>query len=131
MIPSTEMAQRIGKLFNRRPTTHWSPPEVKQYKRLIKDGWLSQDQDIELIERYYQYQRNRGDLGIHRRDLKTFLNNFPGEVDRAYAWAEKHKPRKKVVQPTAKEAKTSDELWEKIGKNAREHLANFRRNCGR
>jgi hypothetical protein len=125
------MAQRIGRLFNRRPSTHWSSPEVKQYKRLVKDGWLTTDQDIELIERYYACQREKGDAGIHRRDLKTFLNNFPGEMDRAHAWKERSRPKKKFVAfPQKKEPRTSDEECKKIGEHAREQLDAFRKSYG-
>ncbi len=85
MIPTTEISKRISALFNRRLTTAWSQKEVTRYRQLVKDKIL-QDDDMELIERYYVYQRRKGDKGIHRRDLYTFLNNFSGELDRARAW---------------------------------------------
>ena len=77
--------QRIATLFGRRNTTAWSEKEVRRYKVLVKDGYLT-NEDMDLIERYYAFQRRKGDKGIHRRDLYTFLNNFPGELDRARAW---------------------------------------------
>ncbi len=85
MIPTTEIAKRISSLFARRLSTAWSEKEVRRFKILVKEGILSLD-DLELIERYYAFQRRRGDSGIHRRDLYTFLNNFSGELDRARAW---------------------------------------------
>jgi len=101
MIPTTETAQRITILFKRRLNTHWSDKEVKRYRQLVKDKYLTNVDDIDLIERYYVYQRKKGDLGIHRRDLYTFLNNFAGELDRARAWDEalraKQRDRKSVV----------------------------------
>jgi hypothetical protein len=37
-----------------------------------------------------------GDDGRHRRDLLTFLNNLPGEIDRAREWESKRKPVQKT-----------------------------------
>ncbi len=42
-------------------------------------------ESLDLIERYYAVERAKGDEGIHRRDMLTFLNNFTGELDRANA----------------------------------------------
>jgi len=81
-IPTTESAKRIASLFARRLTTAWSEKEVKAFKSL---GDVAPD-DLAAIERYYAVERAKGpDAGRHRRDLLTFLNNFPGEVDRARA----------------------------------------------
>jgi hypothetical protein len=66
---------------------------VKRYRQLIKDQVLS-DSALELIGRYYVYQRKK-ENGIHRRDLYTFLNNFAGELDRAQAWDEDMRERLK------------------------------------
>lgn len=93
MIPSTDTAKRIAILFKRRLDTHWSEKEVKRYRQLIKDQVMS-DSALELIGRYYVYQRKQ-EKGIHRRDLYTFLNNFAGELDRAQAWDEDMRERLK------------------------------------
>lgn len=80
--PTTETAQRIARLFNRRLTTAWSEKEVRAFKAL---GEIAAD-DLDAVERYYAQERAKGpEAGRHRRDLLTFLNNFPGEVDRARA----------------------------------------------
>lgn len=80
-IPETEEARRVGKLFNRRESTPWDEKDVKQYKKLVKAGVMT-DENLTLLEGYYAAERSKGD-GIHRRSLATFLNNFQGEIDRA------------------------------------------------
>ena len=84
-VPTTRTAQRIATLFNRRLTTPWSVPEIKAFKACghIADAMLA------LIEKYYASERAKGEMGIHRRDLCTFLNNWRGELDRAMAFASK------------------------------------------
>lgn len=102
-IPTTPLALRIAVLFRRRPTTPWSDKEYRQYKKLFKAGSFNSLADLELIEQFYAFERKRGDNGIHRRDLATFLNNFPGELDRATHWRERHPikqpPRKIIPMP--------------------------------
>lgn len=78
-LPTTETALRISALYNRKPTTAWSPKEVRAFKAI---GKIDHD-DLELVCRYTEFERVKGDNGRHRRDLATFLNNFTGELDRA------------------------------------------------
>lgn len=78
-IPTTPHALRIAALFHRRPTTPWSEKEYTAFRRIAAIS----DEDMDAIERYYAAERAKGDDGRHRRDLKTFLNNFNGELDRA------------------------------------------------
>lgn len=82
-VPTTRTAQRIATLFNRRLTTPWSVAEIKSFKAC---GNVT-DAELELVEKYYASERAKGELGIHRRDLCTFLNNWRGELDRARAFA--------------------------------------------
>lgn len=77
--PTSEPAKRIAGLFRRRLTTAWAYKEIKAFKDI---GEINID-DLEMIESYYERERAKGINGIHRRDLYTFLNNFPGELDRA------------------------------------------------
>lgn len=84
-VPTTRTAQRIATLFNRRLTTPWSVAEIKSFKAC---GNIA-DAELELVEKYYASERAKGELGIHRRDLCTFLNNWRGELDRARAFASK------------------------------------------
>lgn len=83
-VPTTRTAQRIATLFNRRLTTPWSVQEIKAFKAC---GHIA-DADLELVEKYYASERAKGELGIHRRDLCTFLNNWRGELDRAMAFSQ-------------------------------------------
>ncbi len=129
MIPTTEIAKRIATLFRRRMDTHWSEKEVKRYRQLIKDQVMS-DEALELIGRYYVYQRKK-ENGIHRRDLYTFLNNFAGELDRAQAWDEEMRERLKRKERRPLESDNglkpaSDEDWKRIGELARQELERFK-----
>lgn len=81
-LPSSEPAKRIATLFHRRLTTPWSEKEIRSFKKLLPIDL----EELELLEGYYAAEREKGDEGIHRRDLFTFLNNWRGEMDRANAW---------------------------------------------
>ncbi len=129
MIPTTEIAKRISTLFRRRLDTHWSEKEVRQYKRLIKDNVLKDCEQLDLIERYYVYQRKK-ENGIHRRDLYTFLNNFAGELDRARAWDEEMRERaKRRFRKPLEDAgllPTDEKEWERISELAKSELQRFK-----
>jgi len=79
--PTTPQALRIASLFNRRSSTAWSAKEIRAFKAMGKVD----PEDLELVCRYTENERRKGNDGRHRRDLLTFLNNFPGELDRARA----------------------------------------------
>lgn len=89
-IPTTPVARRIAALVKRRPTTPWSDRELRQYKTLFKAGCFNALADLELLEQFYAFQHKRGDDGVHRRDLLTLLNRWPGELDKATLWRERH-----------------------------------------
>ncbi len=130
MITTTEIPDRIARLFNRRPLTPWSEKEVRRYKQLVKDKVLTGVNDLELIERYYVYQRKR-ENGIHRRDLYTFLNNFSGELDRARAWDEEIRERlkrkvRRPLDPEDNEKATSDVDWKHIADLAKAEMQRFK-----
>ncbi len=130
MIPSTDTAKRIAILFKRRLDTHWSEKEVKRYRQLIKDHVMS-DEALELIGRYYVYQRKK-ENGIHRRDLYTFLNNFAGELDRAQAWDEEQRERLKRKERRPLESdngmkSVDDAEFQRLGELARQELERFKK----
>lgn len=77
-----DLAQRIGRLFKRKPTTRWTEKELKALKANVAG---SAEEDISLIEEYYSAEIESSS-DIRRRDVQTLLNNWPGEVDRARAW---------------------------------------------
>lgn len=109
-VPTTPLARRIAALVKRRPTTPWSDKEERQYKKLFKAGCFNSLPDLELLEQFYAFQHKRGDDGIHRRDLLTLLNKWPGELDKATLWRERHPlkppPRKIIPMPLVKTAET-------------------------
>ena len=78
-VPTTPQAIRIASLYRRRLTTPWSTKEIRSYKAI---GAIDPE-DLELVCRYTEAERAKGDNGRHRRDLATFLNNYHGELDRA------------------------------------------------
>ncbi len=129
MIPSTDTAKRISTLFKRRLDTHWSEKEVKRYRQLVKDQVMS-DEALELIGRYYVYQRKK-ENGIHRRDLYTFLNNFAGELDRAQAWNEEmiERLKRKESRPLDFDdglKPVDDAEFQRLGDLAKKELERFR-----
>ncbi len=129
MIPTTYTAKRISTLFRRRLDTSWSEKEVKQYRRLAKDNLMTPE-NLELLERYYVYQRKK-ENGIHRRDLYTFLNNFAGELDRAQAWDEEQRERlkRKVRRPLDADdglKPVDDSEFQRLGDLARKELERFK-----
>jgi len=95
---TTAYALRVGAIFRRKPGTFWSEKEVKRFKTLLPFN----AQDFAIVERYYARQWPPcSDRNMLRHDLYTFLNNYPGEVDRARVWCEAHPiapPPKKVVK---------------------------------
>lgn len=79
---SSQFKSRLSRMFNRRESTVWSEKEIRQFKALLKQGHITPE-NLSLLERYYSQEKAKGEKGIHRRDLLTFLNNFTGELDRA------------------------------------------------
>jgi hypothetical protein len=75
---NTPLMIRLGRFFNRRPTTRWSPSERKALKKLIPID----TEDLELLERYYLEVIPQVE-DYRRRDLETLLNNWTKEIDRA------------------------------------------------
>lgn len=65
---------RLGKIFNRKPTTAWSAKETLAWKAITP---IDPD-DIGLVERFHATPGT-----FHRKDLLTLLNNWNAEVDRA------------------------------------------------
>ena len=83
--------QRLGNLYNRRPSTVWTAKEKRAFAAICPID----ENDISMVERYYAAERKKGAQGIHRRDLQTLLNNWPGEVDRARAYCKRFEFRKR------------------------------------
>ena len=77
MSPDLEAFRlRIGAMVRRRPTTHWSPKEIKALKEVFELN--TPEEDILLVEARY-----KSDDKYLRRDAMALLNNWNGEVDKA------------------------------------------------
>jgi hypothetical protein len=124
-----ELQQAVAMLFNRRLGTMWSDKELKAFNRLITLGCLNDLEQIRVVSRYYGFERRKGQKGIYRRDLYTFLNNFNGELDRAMAWAEtnpinrNHSKNFGQIQPKSEQ---SDEEWQRISAQAKVEFERFK-----
>lgn len=82
-LPTSDAAKRLSLLFHRRLTTEWDEKEIKAFKKSAPFDL----QELELVCRYTESERKRGESGMHRRDLVTLLNNVKTEQDRAREWA--------------------------------------------
>lgn len=90
-VPTTDQSRRIARVFHRNLTTRWSKKEVEAYQQI---GTVPEE-DLAALERYYAANwPPKRNVNILRHNLITFLNNFPGEVDRAKAMKEKPKSNK-------------------------------------
>ena len=87
-----ELLQRVKRMFRRRPSTPLDVAEQRAWKRakpvlesLSEDEW-------QLLE--WAYSRTSGEAFKYRRkDMATFLNNVNGELDRAYIWKGRSRPK--------------------------------------
>lgn len=96
----SDLALRLGRLFRRKPETLWMEKEIRQFKKLYRQGCFKNLDDLTLVEQWYAYERKQP-VGYHRRRLYQFLNNFQGELDSAREWREKHPLKstpKKIIQ---------------------------------
>lgn len=81
----TPVQIRIAGWFRRKESYRWSDDEVKSFRKLEPS-----EEDLNLLEFYYTYP-HPADEDYRRRDLKTLLNNWSGELDRARRFEAKHK----------------------------------------
>ncbi len=129
MTPTTRPSRLIHTLYNRHPTTEWADREVRAYKKIAKayPSEIYLIRDIELISKYYVSERKKGEKGIHRRDLLTFLNNFSGELDRAREWQSRFsKTRSDSPQPKPHLNRSTDEDYQRAGLLAKQEIARLR-----
>jgi hypothetical protein len=77
LVPDVEAFRlRVGALVKRRPTTHWSPKEIKALKEVF--DFNTPEEDLVALEARYQ-----SDDKYLRRELMTLLNNWNGEIDKS------------------------------------------------
>lgn len=82
--PTSEDAKAVATLFHRPHDRPWSDAEITLFRTARKTGAFTTE-NMKLITKYYERERGKNDDGVHRRDLKTFLSNAGGELDRAKA----------------------------------------------
>ena len=100
--PTKPFSKRIADLFRRKHTTEWSDKEIAAYRKLTAyPDEASMSAEMDMLDAYYKSERAKGEKGIHRRDLQTFLNNFQGELDRARAFWETRQKRLTRFDPPA------------------------------
>lgn len=88
-LPTSPEAITLAEIFHRKATTPWTAVETRKFKSLMP---IDPD-DLKSLKEYYDdnWPPER-DVNVLRHDLKTLLNNFPGEVDRAKVWESKPIP---------------------------------------
>lgn len=98
--PSSKEAKLLARLFHREETDKWSSSEVTAFKA----RWPFDFPTLQLVARYTQEERKKGDSGkdrgIHKRSLLALLNEFQTEVDRAREWAKRNpQTAAKIIKP--------------------------------
>jgi hypothetical protein len=73
---------RVGSFFNRQPSTRWDAKERKALKALEP----IEEEDLKLLERWFQQIQEPGEEIYRRKKLITLLNNWNGEVDTANSY---------------------------------------------
>ena len=69
----------VNSLFHRKSTTYWSKKELDALKTIADVS----TEDRLCLQKYYNPSNHPNGKDYRRRDVATFLNNFPGELDRA------------------------------------------------
>ena len=72
--PLDEQKLEVGSWFGRRPSTQWSAKELTAWKAIHPDDLA---EGIAILKAPYAAQEK-----FCRKDLKTLLNNWQGEIDR-------------------------------------------------
>ena len=129
--PTAPDAIRIAALFLRSPDKEWSDAEKSLFLK-ARSRKVFTEENLAALERYYHAERAKGDEGRQRRDLKTFLNNVDGEIDRAMTvkpsngQALQWTPSNVVKLPPQ-----SEEEQERLRQEAKQLAAQFRKEHGR
>jgi len=84
-LPTTPEARFVHRLFHRRDATAWNAREIATFKAAQKRGVFTEENQ-KLLAAFYAHEEAKGELGVHRRALLTFLNNIDGEIDKAAAF---------------------------------------------
>lgn len=112
-VPQSEGAQALARLYRRGQNTPWAGKELVALRAIEASGELTPE-NIALLQLYDASEREKGEIGIYRRDLCTFLNNFAGELDRARAHA-----RVNERDPRRAPAQADPPRWDQFLKECR------------
>ena len=81
------LQDRLSVLFRRRPTTRWNDAERKALGEIAKRPGV--EEELAEIERLY-----RSGYKYRRKDIKTLLNNWTTELDRAAGYFGLREPKR-------------------------------------
>lgn len=84
---SDALRVRIGKMLGRRPTTKWSPSELKHLKALGEPEEL----EILLMEEFYGVEEDPDEPLFRRTSIERILKYWPSECDKARDWKRRQK----------------------------------------
>lgn len=85
---NTETMKRIGSWFGRKETTLWTIEE-KELLDMIQKDCIGADQ-LDGMEYFYTLEEKPFNPTYRRTTLKTLLNNWMGELEKARAYNEKN-----------------------------------------
>ena len=85
---NTETMKRIGSWFGRKETTLWTIEE-KELLDMIQNDCIGEDQ-LDGMEYFYTLDEQPFNPTYRRTTLKTLLNNWMGELEKARSYNEKH-----------------------------------------
>ena len=80
--------QRIGSWFGRKETTLWTVDEYEAYESIQED--CRGEAQINGMEYFYLAEEKENDPLYRRTTLKTLLNNWMGELEKARAYSKKN-----------------------------------------
>lgn len=99
---------RLAAIFNRPDTKAWSYAE----ESALSAAWPIEKEDVILVEwwhRAFSPDESRREIDTRKRQLKTLLENWPGEVDGARAFAKTCPPQHSQNSPKKKKGDAENE----------------------
>lgn len=89
--PTCTRMLAVAALKGRQASTPWTPKEFEAFKACRLDTCSDADFEAQLAPmRIYYGAKISREMDYRRRELLTLLNNWPGEIDKARAWARDH-----------------------------------------
>lgn len=81
-VPTQPLSRAVADLYRRSYDTGWSDKELTAFVKACRAGMTLET--LAEVAAHYKSERKK-ETHFCRHDLLTFLNNFPGELDRARA----------------------------------------------